>query len=485
MAWEVVIGLETHVQLSTQTKIFSGSSTRYGALPNTQANEVDMALPGTLPVLNIGAVERAIRFGLAIDATVAPYSVFARKNYFYPDLPKNYQISQMDHPVVIGGKVSFFVGDVEKTLNLTRAHLEEDAGKSMHDDFVGPHGEASSGIDLNRCGTPLLEIVTEPELRSAAEAVAYAKTLHSLVMWLGICDGNMQEGSFRIDANVSVRPEGQKEFGTRCEVKNVNSFRFLERAIQYEVRRQIELIEDGGKVVQETRLNDADRDETRSMRSKEDAHDYRYFPDPDLPPLVIAPEWIEAVRQSMPELPANLRSRFVGDYGLAPVDAANLTSSRELAEYFEQTAKALPAGQAKMAANWIMGEVSAVLNREEKHISESPVSAAMLAALLNRIIDGTISNKIARDVFAAMWAGEQGGQPDAIIEAKGLKQISDSGAIEGMIDAVLADNPAIVAEYRAGKQKAFNSLVGQIMKAAKGKANPQQVNDVLKSKLDA
>ncbi|HBI83163.1 Asp-tRNA(Asn)/Glu-tRNA(Gln) amidotransferase subunit GatB [Orrella sp. NBD-18] len=485
MAWEVVIGLETHVQLSTQTKIFSGSSTRYGALPNTQANEVDMALPGTLPVLNIGAVERAIRFGLAIDATVAPYSVFARKNYFYPDLPKNYQISQMDHPVVIGGKVSFFVGDVEKTLNLTRAHLEEDAGKSMHDDFVGPHGEASSGIDLNRCGTPLLEIVTEPELRSAAEAVAYAKTLHSLVMWLGICDGNMQEGSFRIDANVSVRPEGQKEFGTRCEVKNVNSFRFLERAIQYEVRRQIELIEDGGKVVQETRLYDADRDETRSMRSKEDAHDYRYFPDPDLPPLVIAPEWIEAVRQSMPELPANLRSRFVGDYGLAPVDAANLTSSRELAEYFEQTAKALPAGQAKMAANWIMGEVSAVLNREEKHISESPVSAAMLAALLNRIIDGTISNKIARDVFAAMWAGEQGGQPDAIIEAKGLKQISDSGAIEGMIDAVLADNPAIVAEYRAGKQKAFNSLVGQIMKAAKGKANPQQVNDVLKSKLDA
>lgn len=485
MAWEVVIGLETHVQLSTQTKIFSGSSTRYGALPNTQANEVDMALPGTLPVLNIGAVERAIRFGLAIDATVAPYSVFARKNYFYPDLPKNYQISQMDHPVVIGGKVSFFVGDVEKTLNLTRAHLEEDAGKSMHDDFVGPHGEASSGIDLNRCGTPLLEIVTEPELRSAAEAVAYAKTLHSLVMWLGICDGNMQEGSFRIDANVSVRPEGQKEFGTRCEVKNVNSFRFLERAIQYEVRRQIELIEDGGKVVQETRLYDADRDETRSMRSKEDAHDYRYFPDPDLPPLVIAPEWIESVRQSMPELPANLRSRFVGDYGLAPVDAANLTSSRELAEYFEQTAKALPAGQAKMAANWIMGEVSAVLNREEKHISESPVSAAMLAALLNRIIDGTISNKIARDVFAAMWAGEQGGQPDAIIEAKGLKQISDSGAIEGMIDAVLADNPAIVAEYRAGKQKAFNSLVGQIMKAAKGKANPQQVNDVLKSKLDA
>lgn len=485
MAWEVVIGLETHVQLSTQTKIFSGSSTRYGALPNTQANEVDMALPGTLPVLNIGAVERAIRFGLAIDATVAPYSVFARKNYFYPDLPKNYQISQMDHPVVIGGKVSYFVGDDEKTLNLTRAHLEEDAGKSMHDDFVGPHGEPSSGIDLNRCGTPLLEIVTEPELRSAAEAVAYAKTLHSLVMWLGICDGNMQEGSFRIDANISVRPEGQKEFGTRCEIKNVNSFRFLERAIQYEVRRQIELIEDGGRVVQETRLYDADRDETRSMRSKEDAHDYRYFPDPDLPPLVIAPEWIESVRQSMPELPAGLRVRFVSEFGLAPVDAANLTASRELAEYFEQTARTLPAGQAKLAANWVMGEVSAVLNREEKDITQSPVTAQMLAALLTRIVDGTISNKIARDVFAAMWQGEQGGQPDAIIEAKGLKQISDSGAIEGMIDTVLADNPAIVAEYRAGKQKAFNSLVGQIMKAAKGKANPQQVNDLLKAKLDA
>ena len=485
MAWEVVIGLETHVQLSTQTKIFSGSSTRYGALPNTQANEVDMALPGTLPVLNIGAVERAIRFGLAIDATVAPYSVFARKNYFYPDLPKNYQISQMDHPVVIGGQVSFFVGDEEKTLNLTRAHLEEDAGKSMHDDFVGPHGEASSGIDLNRCGTPLLEIVTEPDLRSAAEAVAYAKTLHSLVMWLGICDGNMQEGSFRIDANVSVRPIGQKEFGTRCEVKNVNSFRFLERAIQYEVRRQIELIEDGGRVVQETRLYDADRDETRSMRSKEDAHDYRYFPDPDLPPLVIAPEWIEKVRQSMPELPASLRARFVSEYGLAPVDAVNLTSSRELAEYFEQTTRALPAGQAKLAANWIMGEISAVLNREEKDISASPVTAPMLAALLARIVDGTISNKIARDVFAAMWAGEHGGQPDAIIEAKGLKQISDSGAIEGMIDSVLAENPAIVAEYHAGKQKAFNSLVGQIMKAAKGKANPQQVNDLLKAKLDS
>ena len=484
MAWEIVIGLETHTQLSTQTKIFSGSSTRYGAEPNTQANAVDMALPGVLPVMNKAAVERAIRFGLAIGATVAPYSVFARKNYFYPDLPKNYQISQMDDPVVIGGSLTFFVGDEEKTINLTRAHLEEDAGKSMHDDFVGPHGESSSGIDLNRCGTPLLEIVTEPEMRSAAEAVAYAKTLHSLVMWLGICDGNMQEGSFRIDANVSVRPVGQKEFGTRCEVKNVNSFRFLERAIQYEVRRQIELIEDGGRVVQETRLYDSDRDETRSMRSKEDAHDYRYFPDPDLPPLVIAQSWIDEVRASMPELPAALRVRFVNDYGLAPVDAAQLTSSRALATYFEQTVQGLPAGQAKLAANWVMGEVSATLNREEKDIVNCPVGADALAALLGKILDNTISNKIARDVFAAMWLGENGGQPDAIIQAKGLTQINDAGAIEAMIDQVMADNATIVEEYRAGKQKGFNSLIGQIMKAAKGKANPQQVNDLLKAKLE-
>ncbi len=485
MTWEVVIGLETHTQLSTQTKIFSGSSTRYGALPNTQANEVDMALPGSLPVMNKGAVERAIRFGLAIGATVATRSVFARKNYFYPDLPKNYQISQMDDPVVIGGSISFFVGEEEKTVNLTRAHLEEDAGKSMHDDFIGPHGESSTGIDLNRCGTPLLEIVTEPEMRSAAEAVAYAKTLHSLVMWLGICDGNMQEGSFRIDANISVRPVGQKEFGTRCEVKNVNSFRFLERAIQYEIRRQIELIEDGGRVVQETRLYDSDRDETRSMRSKEDAHDYRYFPDPDLPPLIIDPEWIEQVRVSMPELPAALRARFVNAYGLAPVDAAQLTGSRALASYFEDVTRTLPPGQAKLAANWVMGEVSATLNREEKDIADCPVSATALAALLTRIVDHTISNKIARDVFAAMWLGEHGGQPDAIITAKGLTQINDAGAIEAMIDAVLTNNAAIVAEYRAGKQKGFNSLIGQIMKAAKGKANPQQVNDLLKAKLES
>ncbi|MEI7570709.1 MAG: Asp-tRNA(Asn)/Glu-tRNA(Gln) amidotransferase subunit GatB [Alcaligenaceae bacterium] len=484
MAYEIVIGLETHTQLSTQTKIFSGSSTRYGAQPNTQANEVDMALPGTLPVMNRAAVEHAIRLGLAVGATIAPRSIFARKNYFYPDLPKNYQISQYEIPVVLGGSITFFVGEKETTINLTRAHLEEDAGKSLHDNYVGPHGESSTGIDLNRTGTPLLEIVSEPEMRSAAEAVAYAKTLHSLVMWLGICDGNMQEGSFRVDVNVSVRPVGQKEFGTRCEIKNVNSFRFIERAINYEVRRQIELIEDGGKVIQETRLYDADLDETRSMRSKEDAHDYRYFPDPDLPPLVIGQDWIERVRQSMPALPDALRQRFVNEFGLAPVDAAQLSSSRTMANYFQEVVDALPAGQAKLAANWLMGEVSATLNREEKDIAQCPVTAPMLAALLKRILDNTVSNKIARDVFAAMWAGEENGQPDAIIAAKGLTQINDSGAIEAMIDAVLAEQAAIVAEYRAGKQKAFNSLVGQIMKAAKGKANPQQVNDLLKAKLD-
>ncbi len=484
MAYEIVIGLETHTQLSTQTKIFSGSSTRYGAQPNTQANEVDMALPGTLPVMNRAAVEHAIRFGLAVGATIAPRSIFARKNYFYPDLPKNYQISQYEIPVVLGGSLTFFVGDKETTINLTRAHLEEDAGKSLHDNYIGPHGELSTGIDLNRTGTPLLEIVSEPEMRSAAEAVAYAKTLHSLVMWLGICDGNMQEGSFRVDVNVSVRPVGQKEFGTRCEIKNVNSFRFIERAINYEVRRQIELIEDGGQVVQETRLYDADLDETRSMRSKEDAHDYRYFPDPDLPPLVIAQDWVDQVKQSMPALPDALRQRFVNEFGIAPIDAAQLSSSRALATYFEEVVNALPSGQAKLAANWLMGEVSATLNREEKDIAQCPVTAPLLAALLKRILDNTISNKIARDVFAAMWAGEENGQPDAIIAAKGLTQINDSGAIEAMIDAVLSQNAAIVAEYRAGKQKAFNSLVGQIMKAAKGKANPQQVNDLLKAKLD-
>ena len=484
MNWEIVIGLETHTQLSTDSKIFSGSSTRYGAAANTQANVVDLALPGSLPVMNRGAAERAIRFGLAVGAEIAPRSVFARKNYFYPDLPKGYQISQYELPVVVGGSLSFFVGEEEKTVNLTRAHLEEDAGKSLHDAFLLANGAPASGIDLNRAGTPLLEIVTEPEMRSAAEAVAYARALHSLVVWLGICDGNMQEGSFRCDANVSVRPVGQKEFGTRTEIKNVNSFRFLERAIQYEARRQIELIEDGGTVVQETMLYDSDRDVTVSMRGKEDAHDYRYFPDPDLPPLVISRAWVDEVRASMPELPAALRARFESDYGLTAYDAAQLSASRGLAAYFEAVAQALPAGQAKLAANWIMGEVAATLNKEEKDIADAPVQAPALAALINRIIDGTISNKIAREVFGAMWAGENGGQPDAIIEARGLKQISDTGAIGAMIDEVLAANAAIVEEYRAGKQKAFNSLVGQIMKAARGKANPQQVNDLLKQKLD-
>lgn len=485
MNWEIVIGLETHTQLSTDSKIFSGSSTRFGAAPNTQANVVDLALPGSLPVMNRGAAERAIRFGLAVGAEIAPRSVFARKNYFYPDLPKGYQISQYELPVVVGGSISFFVDEQEHTVQLTRAHLEEDAGKSLHDEFNLPNGRPASGIDLNRAGTPLLEIVTEPVMRSAAEAVAYARALHSLVVWLGICDGNMQEGSFRCDANVSVRPVGQAEFGTRTEIKNVNSFRFLERAILFEARRQIELIEDGGKVVQETRLYDADADETRSMRSKEDAHDYRYFPDPDLPPLVIGADWIEQVRATMPELPAALRARFEADFGLTPYDAAQLTTSRGLAAYFEAVAAALPAGQAKLAANWVMGELSATLNREEKDIADAPVQAPALAQLINRIIDGTISNKIARDVFAKMWAGEEGGDADAIIAANGWKQISDTGAIGAMIDEVLAANPAIVAEYRAGKQKAFNSLVGQIMKAARGKANPQQVNDLLKEKLDA
>ena len=482
MQWEVVIGLENHVQLTTQSKIFSGSAIRFGAEPNTQASPVDLALPGVLPVLNRGAVERAIRFGLAVGGTIAPESVFARKNYFYPDLPKGYQISQFADPVVQGGTLSFAYekdGKLEmKTVNLTRAHLEEDAGKSLHEDYAG-----MSGIDLNRAGTPLLEIVSEPEMRSAAEAVAYARALHGLVVWLGICDGNMQEGSFRCDANVSVRPKGQAELGTRSEIKNVNSFRFLERAILYEARRQIELIEDGGKVVQETRLYDSDRDETRSMRSKEDAHDYRYFPDPDLPPLIIAPDWIERVRQAMPELPASKRARFETELGLSGYDAAQLTMARASSDYFEEIAAMLPQGQAKLAANWVLGELSAALNRDEIDIGQSPVRPRALAALIVRIIDGTISNKMARDVFAAMWAGENNGDPDAIIEARGLKQISDSGAIGAMIDEVLAANPAIVEEFRAGKQKAFNSLVGQVMKAAKGKANPQQVNDLLKEKL--
>ncbi|WP_321894325.1 Asp-tRNA(Asn)/Glu-tRNA(Gln) amidotransferase subunit GatB [Paraburkholderia heleia] len=486
--WEVVIGLETHAQLSTASKIFSGASTQFGAAPNTQACPVDLALPGVLPVMNRGAVERAIQFGLAIGATIAPRSIFARKNYFYPDLPKGYQISQYEIPVVQGGQITIQVPANEKagkeayqkTVNLTRAHLEEDAGKSLHEDFAG-----MTGIDLNRAGTPLLEIVTEPEMRSAAEAVAYAKSLHTLVVWLGICDGNMQEGSFRCDANVSVRPVGQKAFGTRAEIKNLNSFRFLEEAIQYEVRRQIELIEDGGTVVQETRLYDPDKRETRSMRSKEDAHDYRYFPDPDLMPLVIDAAWVERVKGELPELPATMQTRFVGQYGVTPYDANVLTSSKAMAAYFEAVVAKAGAAQAKAAANWLMGEVSSQLNREGLDIEASPVSAAQFAVLLARIADGTISNKIAKEVFQAMW-DEKAADVDAadrIIEAKGLKQISDTGALEAIIDEVLAANQKSVEEFRAGKEKAFNALIGQAMKATKGKANPQQVNELLKKKL--
>ncbi|WP_133661484.1 Asp-tRNA(Asn)/Glu-tRNA(Gln) amidotransferase subunit GatB [Paraburkholderia sp. BL10I2N1] len=488
MQWEVVIGLETHAQLSTISKIFSGTATQFGAAPNTQASPVDLALPGTLPVMNRGAVERAIRFGLAIGATVAPRSIFARKNYFYPDLPKGYQISQYEIPVVQGGQITIQVPAnekagkeaYEKTVNLTRAHLEEDAGKSLHEDFAG-----MTGIDLNRAGTPLLEIVTEPEMRSAAEAVAYAKSLHALVVWLGICDGNMQEGSFRCDANVSVRPVGQKEFGTRAEIKNLNSFRFLEEAIQYEVRRQIELIEDGGTVVQETRLYDPDKRETRSMRSKEDAHDYRYFPDPDLMPLVIDAAWIERVRGEMPELPVAIQARFVEQYGLTPYDAGVLTSSKATAAYYEAVVSKVGAAQAKVAANWLMGEVSSQLNREGLDIAENPVSAAQLALLLQRIADGTISNKIAKEIFLAIWEEKATDEAaaDRIIEARGLKQISDTGALEAIIDEVLAANPKSVEEYRAGKEKAFNALIGQAMKATRGKANPQQVNELLKKKL--
>jgi aspartyl-tRNA(Asn)/glutamyl-tRNA(Gln) amidotransferase subunit B len=484
MQWEVVIGFETHVQLTTQSKIFSGASTRFGAEPNTQACPVDLALPGVLPVMNKGAVERAIQFGLAVGAKIAPQSVFARKNYFYPDLPKGYQISQYEIPVVQGGSLSFVLekdGEAEmKTVALTRAHLEEDAGKSLHEDYHG-----MSGIDLNRAGTPLLEIVTEPDMRSAGEAVAYAKALHSLVVWLGICDGNMQEGSFRCDANVSVRPFGQKEYGTRCEIKNLNSFKFLEDAINYEVRRQIELIEDGGKVVQATRLYDPDKKETREMRSKEEAHDYRYFPDPDLPPLVVASDWIERIKATMPELPGAMRERFVRDYGLPEYDAMVLTQSKAMAAYFEAVAVAAGKEQAKPAANWLMGDVSSTLNREGVDIAESPVNASQLAVLLQRIADGTISNKIAKEVFAGMWEAksDKATLADDIIESKGLKQISDTGALEKIVDDVLAANAKSVEEFRAGKEKAFNALIGQAMKATKGKANPAQLTDLLKKKL--
>jgi aspartyl-tRNA(Asn)/glutamyl-tRNA(Gln) amidotransferase subunit B len=480
MSWEIVIGLETHAQLSTRSKIFSGAATAFGAAPNSQACGVDIALPGTLPVLNRGAVERAIRFALAVGGTINRTSVFARKNYFYPDLPKGYQISQYEAPIVAGGALTILVGGAEKVVRLTRAHLEEDAGKSLHEDFHG-----ASGIDLNRAGTPLLEIVSEPDMRSAEEAVAYARSLHALVRWIEICDGNMQEGSFRCDANVSVRRPGAP-LGTRCEIKNLNSFRFLERAIEHEARRQIEVLEAGGRIDQETRLYDPERDETRSMRSKEEAHDYRYFPDPDLLPLAVSEAWIESVRAGLPELPQAKRERYERDLGLSAYDAATLTQSRELAEYFEAaidetTSAAGGATPAKTVANWVMGELAARLNAEGLDAARSAVGPAPLGRLLARIHDGTISGKIAKEVFDAMWAGE--GEPDAIIEKRGLRQISDAGALEAIVADVLAANPKSVEEFRAGKDKAVNALVGQVMKATKGKANPQQVNDLLKKKL--
>jgi len=474
--WEVVIGLETHTQLQTKSKIFSGASTTYGAEPNTQACEVSIALPGVLPVLNKEAVKCAIKFGLAVDAEIAPRSVFARKNYFYPDLPKGYQISQYELPVVGKGSLTIQLGDQEKTIRITRAHLEEDAGKSVH----GAQ-EGMSGIDLNRAGTPLLEIVTEPDMRSAAEAVAYAKKLHELVQWIGICDGNMQEGSFRCDVNVSVRPKGSDKLGTRREIKNLNSFKFMQQAIEYETRWQIETLEDGGTIQQATVLFNPDTGETRSMRSKEEANDYRYFPDPDLLPLEITEADKAAVRAEMPELPQAMQERFVSEYQLSAYDAATLTASKAVADYFVATVKSI-GGEPKLVANWVMGSVAAKLNEEDKDILASPVSSAQLAGLLKRIADNTISNKIAREVFEAMWNGE--GEADSIIEKKGLKQVTDTGAIEAMIDEVLAANAAMVEEYKAGKEKAFNALVGQAMKASKGKANPAQVNEILRVKLN-
>ncbi len=482
MEWEVVIGLETHTQLKTNTKIFSGASTTYGAEPNTQACEVSIALPGVLPVLNKEAVNCAIKFGLAIHAEIAPRSVFARKNYFYPDLPKGYQISQYELPVVGKGAVTIQVPAVgkhaayEKVINITRAHLEEDAGKSVHGAVEG-----MSGIDLNRAGTPLLEIVTEPDMRSAAEAVAYAKKLHELVQWIGICDGNMQEGSFRCDVNVSVRPKGSDKLGTRREIKNLNSFKFMQQAIEYETRWQIETLEDGGSIQQATVLFNPDTGETRAMRSKEEANDYRYFPDPDLLPLEITEADKTRVQAEMPELPEAMKARFESQFGLTSYDAATLTANRELADYFVAVVNA--GAEAKPAANWVMGAISAKLNAEEKSLAASPVSAESLAALIKRITDNTISNNAAKQVFEAMWNGE--GEVDAIIEAKGLKQVSDTGAIEAIIDEVLAANTAMVEEFKAGKEKAFNALVGQAMKASKGKANPAQVNEVLKKKLGA
>jgi len=476
MEWETVIGLEIHAQLATRSKIFSGSATAYGAAPNTQANLVDLGYPGVLPVLNGEAVKMAVRFGLATGATIARRSVFARKNYFYPDLPKGYQISQYERPVVEDGSLEIVLDDgTRKTIGITRAHLEEDAGKSLHEDFHG-----LSGIDLNRAGTPLLEIVSEPDLRSAKEAVAYMKKIHTLVRYLGICDGNMQEGSFRCDANVSVRPMGQAAFGTRAEIKNLNSFRFVERAINYEIERQIDVIGSGGKVVQETRLYDPDRGETRSMRSKEEANDYRYFPDPDLLPLAIGDDVIESVRATLPELPDEKAARFVRDFGLSDYDAGVLTASREVAGYYESVVAGL-GGQPKLAANWVMGELSGALNKDNLDVTESRIGADALAGLLARIVDNTISGKIAKDVFEAMWIEGRGA--DAIIEAKGLKQITDTSAIERAIDEVMARNPQQLAEYRSGKDKLFGFFVGQVMKATQGKANPGQLNELLKRKL--
>ncbi len=473
--WEIVVGLETHAQLATRSKMFSGAATAFGAPPNTQASAVDIALPGTLPVANAKAVEHAIRFGLAVKGQINRRSIFARKNYFYPDLPKGYQISQYELPIVAGGEVKFFVDGEERRVRLTRAHLEEDAGKLLHE---LSHG--MTGVDLNRAGTPLLEIVSEPELRGAREAVAYARALHGLVMWIGICDGNMQEGSFRCDANVSVKRAGENKLGTRCEIKNLNSFRFMERAIEFEARRQIELLEEGGKVEQETRLYDAERDETRSMRTKEDAHDYRYFPDPDLLPLVLREEQIRKIETEMPELPDATRERFARQYALPAYDAGVLTASRAAAGYFEALVKAAGV-DAKLCANWQTGALNAALNEADLPVSESKLSPASLAGLLKRIADGTLSGKMAKEVFDAMWAGEGGA--DEIIEKRGLRQISDSALIEKLVDDVLASNAKRVQDYRAGKEKALNSLVGQVMKATKGKADPEQVSRVLRRKL--
>jgi len=473
MAWEIVVGLETHAQLATRSKMFSGAATAFGAPPNSQASAVDIALPGVLPVVNAAAVEMAVKFGLAIGGRVNARSVFARKNYFYPDLPKGYQISQYEIPIVTGGAVSFALPGGEKTVRLTRAHLEEDAGKSLHEDYHG-----LTGIDLNRAGTPLLEIVSEPELRGAQEAVAYARALHALVRWIGVCDGNMQEGSFRCDANVSVRRVGDAKLGTRCEIKNLNSFRFMEQAIEFEARRQIGLLEDGGTVAQETRLFDPDKGETRAMRTKEEAHDYRYFPDPDLLPLVVSEADIERMRGELPELPQAMARRLQAAHGLSDYDARLITASRETAQYFEQVAAS---ADPKIAANWINGELAGALNRASLDLAQSPVSAAALGALLRRIADGTLSGKMAKEVFDALWAGE--GAADYIIEQRGLRQISDAGALERIVDGVLSANARQVEDYRAGKDKAFNALVGQVMKATQGKANPAQVNELLKKKL--